>query len=130
MVPIPKTKAKERVEYRLLKIPKDLAEEVDKVLGTYGYRSRTEFVKDAIRRLLKEYEPSLPPLKHFNLNEDGVLILDRTLDPPRGRIIQVFFKPDGPECELCETKRCRHIEFALTIPEVQEILREKGWEPS
>lgn len=94
-------------------------------------KNDTEVVRSLMNWFWREHKEELrPPLEHFNLDEEGVLILDRTLDPPRGRIIQVFFKPDGPDCELCESRRCRHIEFALSLPQVQEILREKGWEPS
>jgi metal-responsive CopG/Arc/MetJ family transcriptional regulator len=41
--------------YSIIKIPDELAEEVDKIVGKHGYRSRTEFVKDATRALLREY---------------------------------------------------------------------------
>ncbi|MEM3361436.1 MAG: ribbon-helix-helix domain-containing protein [Candidatus Bathyarchaeia archaeon] len=43
-------------DYAVYKIPKDLDEEVTKVVGKHGYRSKTEFAKDAIRRLLLEYK--------------------------------------------------------------------------
>lgn len=96
-----------------------------------GVKNDTEVVRAVINWFWRDHEKELqPPLKHFNLNEEGVLILDHSLDSPRGRIIQVFFKPDGPECEFCESKRCRHIEFALSLPEVQKILQDKGWESS
>jgi len=52
---MPKTIAKTEAEYAPVKIPKSLLEEVDKAVGKFGYRSRTEFVKDAIRNLLREY---------------------------------------------------------------------------
>jgi metal-responsive CopG/Arc/MetJ family transcriptional regulator len=41
--------------YSVIKIPDELAEEIDKIVGKHGYRSRTEFVKDAVRTLLREY---------------------------------------------------------------------------
>ena len=41
--------------YSVIKIPDELAEEIDKIVGKHGYRSRTEFVKDAARALLREY---------------------------------------------------------------------------
>lgn len=41
--------------YSVIKIPDELAEEIDKIVGKHGYRSRTEFVKDAVRALLREY---------------------------------------------------------------------------
>ena len=52
---MPKTKAKKKTEYRQVKVPKNLVNEVDDVVGTHGYRSRQEFVADAVRRLLNVY---------------------------------------------------------------------------
>ena len=52
---MPKTIAKTEAEYAPVKIPKSLLDEVDKAVGKFGYRSRAEFVKDAIRSLLREY---------------------------------------------------------------------------
>jgi len=78
---------------------------------------------------LQKPVPELPPLEHFNLSEHGVCILDRTLANSicKGRIIDVYFKPDKVLCEYCESTGCRHVKFALNIPEVQKILRKKGW---
>jgi len=42
-------------DYVVYKLPKDLDEEIQKIVGKHGYRSKTEFVKDAVRRLLLEY---------------------------------------------------------------------------
>lgn len=120
-------------EYTTVRIPRELMEEVDRIVrhGLMGYRSRAEFVKEAIRDKLKTMlrEPLQPPLEHFNLDEHGVRILDRTLAnrATRGRIIDVYFKPEAVWCDYCKTSGCRHAEFALNVPEVQEILRKKGW---
>lgn len=38
--------------YIPVKIPSELVEELDKHIGTFGFRSRQEFVKEAVRRLL------------------------------------------------------------------------------
>lgn len=88
---------------------------------------------DVVRMLITQYYDQLPVqqpiLEHTNLNEQGVMIKDRSLEPPQGRLIQVFFKEGKAWCEYDETDRCRHIDFALDLPEVQEILREKGWKP-
>jgi len=45
----------------------------------------------------------------------------------KGRIINVYFKPDKIFCEYCDTDGCRHVEFALNIPKIRKILIEKGW---
>ena len=52
---VPKTKAEGRAEYIFVKIPKSLVDEVDGTLGKYSYRSRSEFLKDAVRTLLHQY---------------------------------------------------------------------------
>jgi hypothetical protein len=54
----PKKKPREgsRMDYVTVKVPADLIKIIDeKVVGKYGYRSRAEFIKDAIRDKLKEF---------------------------------------------------------------------------
>ena len=36
-------------------LPKDLVDEMDKLVGQYGFRSRPEIAKEAIRQLLFRY---------------------------------------------------------------------------
>jgi len=52
---MPKTASQEEQEYSTVKVPKDLVDEIDKMMDKYGFRSRSEFVKEAIRSLLREY---------------------------------------------------------------------------
>lgn len=40
--------------YTSVSIPRSLAKEIDKLVGLYGYTSRAELVKEAIRRHLEE----------------------------------------------------------------------------
>ena len=62
-------------------------------------------------------------MEHFNLNEDGVRILDHNLH----WIVDVHFKPHKAYCSYCESESCNHVNFALGLPEVQKILKKKGW---
>ena len=121
-------------EYTTVRLPKKLMEEIDNILkrGVMGYKSRAEFIKEVIREKLKTIPREILeqlPLEHFNLSENGVRILDRSLanEHSRGRIIDVYFKPDKVLCEYCESTRCQHVKFALDLPEVQKILHTKGW---
>jgi len=123
-------------EYTTVRLPKELMEEIDQIIrrGIRGYKSRAEFIKEAIRKRFEELKtaqsmPELPPLEHFNLSEQGVRILDRTLasKTSRGRIIDVYFKPDNVWCDYCQSSSCQHVKFALDLPAVQEILDKKGW---
>jgi len=52
---MPRPKSGKKVEYTILKIPVELAEEINDIIGKHGYRSRAEFAKEAIRTLLREY---------------------------------------------------------------------------
>jgi DNA-directed RNA polymerase subunit RPC12/RpoP len=75
-------------------------------------------------------KPQETLMEHFNLDEHGVKILDHSLisqNSPRGRIVDVRFKPNKAWCEYCDSEKCRHVEFALLLPMVQEILKKKGW---
>ena len=122
-----------------IKIPKELVDEMDKLKGVMGFRSRGEIAKEAIRQLVNHYketlataEPPKPQIEHFNVSETGVCILDRTIKNgvSNGRIIDVYFRPEGIWCEYCQAKNCRHIRFALTVPKIKEIIKKKrqeGW---
>jgi len=39
-----------------LKLPKDIIDEIDKLVGIHGYSSRTEVVKDALRRFFLQIQ--------------------------------------------------------------------------
>jgi hypothetical protein len=123
-------------DYTTVRLPKELMEEIDQIIkrGTRGYKSRSEFIKEAIRKRFEELQaaqpmPKLPLLEHFNVGEEGVRILDRTLSTQTssGRIIDVYFKPDSVWCDYCQSSSCRHTKFALGLPPVQDILNKKGW---
>mgnify|MGYP000695747807 CR=1 FL=1 len=113
-------------EYVNVKIPKKLAEKIDKVieLGLEGYRSRGEFVTTAVREKLKEYKDKLSPrLEHFNVYEDHVTIWDNL----ENRLVDVYFQKGKAYCQYCDAHECEHTRFALSIPKVVKALREKGW---
>jgi len=123
-----------RSDHITIKLPKELVDEMDRLIGALGFRSRGEIAKEAIRQLLSHYKESLTPqilpqLEHFNICETGVRILDRSLSngTSRGRIIDVYFKPNIIWCDYCKSDSCRHVEFALNIPKVRQILLEKNW---
>ena len=123
-------------KYRGVSLQRELVDKIEDYINSHpeaGYKSLAEFVTDAVRQRgeeLKIFAPIvLPALEHFNLNENGVRVLDRTVSnsSSNGRIIEVYFKPDKVVCEYCESHNCRHVKFALALPEVQKILRKKGW---
>ena len=112
----------------------NLIEEYIKAHPEMGYKSLADFITDAVREKCSELKilaatSELPQLEHFNISENGVRILDRTLTSTtsKGRIIDVYFKQEKVWCENCDATSCQHVKFAMNIPEVQKILQEKGW---
>jgi len=112
----------------------NLIEEYIKAHPEMGYKSLADFVTDAVREKCTELKilvatSELPQLEHFNISESGVRILDRSLGNgvSKGRIIDVYFKPNKILCEYCGSGNCKHVEFALNISKVRKILIEKGW---
>ncbi|MEM5867594.1 MAG: ribbon-helix-helix domain-containing protein [Candidatus Aenigmatarchaeota archaeon] len=123
-------------KYRGVTLQRELINKIEEYIKAHpemGYKSLADFITDVIREKCIELKilttPETPPLEHFNISENGVRILDRTLANgySRGRIVDVYFKPDRITCEYCGTDNCRHIKFALKIPKVREILTQKGW---
>ena len=112
-----------------VKIPKDLTDEMDKLIGKHGFRSRGEIAKEAVRQLISSYEKKeviLPRFEKINSDEAGVKILDRIL----GDDVQVYMKPNGIRCGYDRTANCVHVKFALSLPEVQQLVekhRKDGW---
>jgi Arc/MetJ-type ribon-helix-helix transcriptional regulator len=108
--------------WRAISIREELVNEVESLIRempSLGYRSVSEFVGDAVREYLKKHKR----LEHFNVNEDHVTIVDRV----KKRIVDVYFRNGKIWCELCKRGRCEHTTYALNIPKVRKLLREKGW---
>jgi hypothetical protein len=63
---------------------------------------------------------------HYNLDSDGVKIMNRVTKEKT----QIYFKPEGIQCETCERGDCEHVKFALTVDAIKAVIREKkkeGW---
>jgi len=54
-------------KYVTIKLPRNIVDEIDKFVGTYGFVSRTEVVKEALRRLFQQYQV----VKEAERSEDG-----------------------------------------------------------
>jgi len=115
-----------------IKIPIELVNEIDKRVGTHGYRSRAEITKQALREFMEKnplpkIEKSLPHFEHLNMDATGVKIIDRQLK----RVANIIINPKGMHCDICDKHQCAHIDFALTVPDIQEEIRKKrieGWQ--
>lgn len=117
--------------YKNISVKTELAETIEKFVREnpeYGYRSIAQFMEDSARKRLEELKAlGVPPrFESFNKGPGGVRITDRRL----GKIADIYFKPEGIWCDLDQTFSCKHIEYALSLPDVQEIVRKRrreGW---
>lgn len=106
------------------------AEKFLRIKDSLGVSNDTEAVRVIISWYFNHFAKDLsgPPktMWHLNLNDDGVLIWD----PFVREAVQICFSPKGIECMHDETDDCKHVQFALSKEDIQEVIREKrkqGW---
>jgi len=97
-----------------------------------GLKNDTEVLRYLINWFYKEHQEEIekPRIKHFNIDEKGVTLVDeriKTPNSPFGRIFQVFFDDGNAICELCHSRTCEHVKYALSLPQTIEIFKKKGW---
>lgn len=109
----------------------ELADRFTRIKRFLGLENDTEAIRSIISWYYRQYEKELsgPPknMWHLNLNDQGVLIWD----PDLHKAIQIIFSRKGIECQHDHKDDCKHIQFALTKEDIQEVIREKrkeGWE--
>lgn len=114
-----------------IKLPKELVEEMDKLIGTHGFRSRGEIAKEAIRSFLPKYgiqipEEAYPRIMRINANDQGATLWDNKLR----KEVNIIFAPSGIRCSFHETDNCEHVNFALKESDVIATVkkrRKEGW---
>jgi len=116
-------------KFASVSLPKELIDKIDSIIknGKFGYESRPEFIKEAIRKRLSElgYEINqiVHALKVWNIGKDSVTIFDETLN----RWVNVQIKEEKIICELDRSEDCTHVKFASEIPQVVAMFRRMGW---
>jgi len=126
------TKRAQRDDHNTVRLPEDLTDEMDRLIGKHGFRSRAEIAKEAIRDLLKKY-PLPPPqpqgLGRINGDATGVRLYDPKIEGNKAVHVSVRDNK-GVICDYHETNNCEHVKFALTLSDVQEMIRKRrkeGW---
>ena len=108
----------------------DVADRFRRIKTFLGLENDTEVVRTLIAWYHREYEKDLtgPPktMWHMNLRNEGVLVWD----PDLSEAVLIHFQPQGMRCEKDSSSDCRHIQFALSKPDIQTVIRKKrkeGW---
>jgi hypothetical protein len=119
--------AEEEIERIRLDLVGEEAQKIRWVKKTRGFTMNTELVRILISEDFEKRGGKLEePLVQINSDEDGVMIHDKKLR----KAVHVTIGPKGVKCDYHLTDNCEHVDFALSIPEVQETIRKRrkeGW---
>lgn len=119
-------------KWNTIRVRESTYREIEKALNydevkKEGISSITQFVTNAITKHLKELESER--MKHINMYDDHVKIMDNNLGNI-GRIVSVYFKKGKTSwCDYCEETDCIHVQYAWEIPDVRSILETQGLKP-
>lgn len=117
--------------FRGISLKRELVEEIERFILEYPqYKSIADFVHESARIRMEEIRQiqrvALPRFEQINFDTDGVKILDRQ----QKRVADIQFRPQGIWCNIDEKDRCEHIDFALSLSKVKDIVRKhrsEGW---
>jgi len=108
----------------------DAADRFIRIKKFLNLENDTEVIRSIITWYYNEYAEDLsgPPktMWHLNLNAQGVLVWD----PDLHQAIQIIFTPKGINCQHDGKDNCKHVQFALSKPDIQNVIRERrkeGW---
>ena len=114
--------------WRPVQLPKDLVDEVEKVIETpevkkTGVTSISQFIS----RIIDEHLES-SRFSHQNTYEDKVRILDNKIGK-LGDIVTIFLRNDKKDgfCDYCEQNNCVHVKYMWELPDVVKILKDRGF---
>jgi len=115
--------AEDELQIKVL-LDDSLAEKFRKIKQRYGLKTHSETVRFLIAEEFRRLKPELAPdFEHFNVYDDHITIRDNRI----GRYVDIYARNGDLCCELCGSKNCEHIRFAVEIPEVEKALEKKGW---
>ena len=123
----------EKEEYVTFRLPRELVDEMDKLIGKRGFRSRAEIAKEAIRIFLDHYKELIEQterFEYFNYDEEKDLfrVHDRKLKIyAEMKPIELKNGEGALYCLNCQSTTCDHIKFAVTQEKVKKLFAKKGW---
>ena len=135
-------------------VPADLSDRIENFVNSkegkkLGFTSKTQFIAHAIRAQLDELggnskiqqtklENKLdiimeeiskiktsgtyaPKIEKISIDYDRVILKDNT----KNRIAEIVIQKDKLFCQLCDENDCTHVGFALSLPDVYEMIYSK-----
>jgi Arc/MetJ-type ribon-helix-helix transcriptional regulator len=116
--------------FRGVSLKRDLVEQVEAFIKEYReYKSVADFVHEAVRVRMQEVRKSYENVATYtklNSDDNGVKIWNNR----KRESVDIYFTAKGIRCSVDQTDTCEHIMYALSLPEVREIVRKhrkEGW---
>jgi|APSaa5957512535_1039671.scaffolds.fasta_scaffold05746_11 hypothetical protein len=119
---------KHKSDWRAVQLPKELVDEVEKIIDTSKIKKRgITSISQFISRLIDE-ELEHQRFTHENTYEDKVRIRDDKIGK-LGDIVTIFLKSDTKKgfCDYCESEDCIHVKYMWELPDVVDILKKRDF---
>ena len=120
---------KHKSDWRAVQLPKELVDEVEKIIDTSKIKKRgITSISQFISRLIDE-ELEHQRFIHENTYEDKVRIRDDKIGK-LGDIVTIFLKEELKKgfCDYCESENCVHVKYMWELEDVVEILKKRGFQ--
>ncbi len=115
--------------WRPVQLPKDLVDEVEKVIETSEVKKTgVTSISQFISRIIDDHLES-SRFSHQNTYEDKVRILDNKIGK-LGDIVTIFLKEELKKgfCDYCESENCVHVKYMWELEDVVKILKKRGFQ--
>jgi len=120
----------ERVDRLNVNLRGPVADKFKRIKAYLDLENDTEVIRSLISWYYSQHEKELtgPPklMWKINLDDNGAWIWD----PDLQNSVEVYFKPEGIKCGQCLTNDCKHVQWALSRSDIQEVIRKRrkeGW---
>ncbi|MDR2720257.1 MAG: hypothetical protein LBC03_05600 [Nitrososphaerota archaeon] len=123
----------EEKRFRGVSIKKELIDQVEEfITDNPEYKGVADFIHESIRVHMHTIrQKNKKRFQHLNKGE-VVRIIENNKDGSIKTVADLYFKQPGLiYCDHCESTDCEHIQFALTVTDIREIIqnlnKKTGW---
>ncbi len=90
--------------------------------GVNSFAGYITYMLEDMMQKDKTFARYAPKLEKISVDGDRVIIKDNI----KNRIAEVTIQRGELYCQLCEQKKCFHIGFVFSLPDIYEVLNSKG----
>ncbi len=90
--------------------------------GVNSFAGYVTYMLEEMVQKDKTFARYAPKIECVNVDADGVILKDNI----KNKVIEVVVQQGELYCQFCEVGDCVHVGFVFSIPEVYEVLNDKG----